>query len=74
MYGLRTGSTLYVLTDASSLHSGTDEEWADDSNAMTAADAQAFKRACSCLDLAARRRRSQLFTPLPVLVCRFSDC
>ena len=32
-------------------HSGTGEEWAEDSNAMTAADAQAFKRACSCFGL-----------------------
>ena len=32
-------------------HSGTGEEWADDSNAMTAADAQVFKRACSCFGL-----------------------
>ena len=32
-------------------HSGTGEEWADDDNGMTAADAQAFKRACSCLGL-----------------------
>ena len=32
-------------------HSGTGEEWADDSNAMTSADAQAFKRACSCFGL-----------------------
>ena len=29
-------------------HSGTGEEWADDQNGMTSADAQAFKRACSC--------------------------
>ena len=29
-------------------HSGTGKEWADDLNALTAADAQAFKRACSC--------------------------
>jgi hypothetical protein len=28
-------------------HSGCGEEWADDSNAMTSAEAQAFKRACS---------------------------
>ena len=28
-------------------HSGTGEEWADDSNAMTAAEAQTFRRACS---------------------------
>jgi hypothetical protein len=32
-------------------HSGTGEEWADDSNAMTAADAQAFKRSCACFGL-----------------------
>ncbi len=32
-------------------HSGTGEEWADDDNCMTAADAQAFKRACSCFGL-----------------------
>jgi hypothetical protein len=32
-------------------HSGTGEEWADDENCMTSADAQAFKRACSCLGL-----------------------
>ncbi len=34
-----------------SAHSGTGEEWADDSNGMTSADAQAFKRACSCFGL-----------------------
>jgi hypothetical protein len=32
-------------------HTGTGEEWADRENAMTAADAQAFKRACSCFGL-----------------------
>src|ERR1019366_9129509 len=32
-------------------HSGTGEEWADDDNGMTSADAQAFKRACSCVGL-----------------------
>lgn len=32
-------------------HSGTGEEWADDENCMTSADAQAFKRASSCLGL-----------------------
>jgi len=32
-------------------HSGTEEEWADDDNGMTSADAQAFKRACSCFGL-----------------------
>src|ERR1039458_9915150 len=32
-------------------HVGTGEEWADRENAVTAADAQAFKRACSCFGL-----------------------
>ena len=32
-------------------HSGTGEEWADDENGITSADAQAFKRACSCFGL-----------------------
>jgi len=32
-------------------HSGTGEQWADDQNGMTSADAQAFKRACSCFGL-----------------------
>jgi hypothetical protein len=32
-------------------HSGTGEEWADDENGMTVADAQAFKRACACFGL-----------------------
>jgi hypothetical protein len=32
-------------------HSATGEEWADNDNAATAAEAQAFKRACSCLGL-----------------------
>src|SRR5215469_9219682 len=32
-------------------HSGTGEEWADDDNGLTSADAQAFKRACSCFGL-----------------------
>ena len=32
-------------------HSGTGEEWADDDNGQTSADAQAFKRACSCFGL-----------------------
>lgn len=33
------------------LHSATGEEWADDPNAGTSAEAQAFKRACSCFGL-----------------------
>ena len=32
-------------------HTGSGEEWADDENAMTSAEAQAFKRACSCYGL-----------------------
>jgi hypothetical protein len=32
-------------------HAGSGEEWADDENAMTSAEAQAFKRACSCFGL-----------------------
>lgn len=32
-------------------HSGSGEEWAEDENAMTSAEAQAFKRACVCFGL-----------------------
>jgi hypothetical protein len=32
-------------------HSATGEEWADDDNAGTAAEAQAFKRSCACFGL-----------------------
>src|SRR5215469_814624 len=32
-------------------HAGTGEEWADEDNAMTSAQAQAFKRACNCFGL-----------------------
>jgi hypothetical protein len=32
-------------------HSATGEQWADDDNAATSAEAQAFKRACSCFGL-----------------------
>ena len=32
-------------------HTGSGEEWAEDENAMTSAEAQAFKRACSCFGL-----------------------
>ena len=32
-------------------HTGTGEEWANGENAITAADTQAFKRACSCFGL-----------------------
>ena len=33
------------------MHSATGEGWADDDNAPTAAEAQSFKRACSCFGL-----------------------
>jgi hypothetical protein len=33
------------------MHTGLGEEWADNDNAGTAAEAQAFKRACSCFGL-----------------------
>jgi len=33
------------------IHSGTGEHWADDENAVTGGDAQAFKRACVCFGL-----------------------
>src|ERR1700739_3803022 len=32
-------------------HAGSGEEWADEEYALTAAEAQAFKRACSCFGL-----------------------
>src|SRR5215469_2882939 len=46
---LITGKVLVTCTVTISglgSHSGTGEKWADDPNGMTAADAQAFKRAC----------------------------
>jgi hypothetical protein len=32
-------------------HTGSGEDWADEQNAMTSAEAQAFKRACTCFGL-----------------------
>ena len=43
--------TCTVTIGGLSSHSGTGEEWADDENGMTSADAQAFKRACACFGL-----------------------
>lgn len=40
-----------VTVNGVGIHSGTGEAWADDENAMTSAEAQAFKRACSCFGL-----------------------
>jgi hypothetical protein len=56
-------------------HSGTGEEWADDDNGMTSADAQAFKRACSCFGLGryfydTRRYERRRWRPEPRLFPR----
>jgi hypothetical protein len=51
---IQTGKVIVtcVVTIASlGSHAGTGEMWADDDNAMTRAEAQAFKRACSCFGL-----------------------
>lgn len=43
--------TCIVTIHSLGSHSGSGEMWADDDNAMTRAEAQAFKRACSCFGL-----------------------
>jgi len=43
--------TCRLTIDRMGSHSGLGEEWADNENAGTAAEAQAFKRACSCFGL-----------------------
>ena len=51
---IQTGKVLVTCTvtiTGIGTHSGSGEEWADDENAMTSAEAQAFKRACSCFGL-----------------------
>ena len=51
---IQTGKVLVTCTlTISGLgnHAGSGEEWADEENAMTAAEAQAFKRAASCYGL-----------------------
>jgi hypothetical protein len=51
---LRTGKVLVTCTltiTGLGCHAGSGEDWADEENAMTAAEAQAFKRACSCFGL-----------------------
>jgi hypothetical protein len=40
-----------LTIDGLGSHSGLGEEWADNENAGTSAEAQAFKRACSCFGL-----------------------
>ena len=51
---IQTGKVLVTCTvtiPGIGKHSGSGEEWADDENAMTSSEAQAFKRACSCFGL-----------------------
>jgi hypothetical protein len=51
---IQTGKVLVtcILTiNGLGCHSGSGEEWADEENAMTSAEAQAFKRAASCFGL-----------------------
>lgn len=43
--------TCKMTIDGLGSHSGLGEEWADNENAGTSAEAQAFKRACSCFGL-----------------------
>lgn len=43
--------TCRLTIDGLGSHSGLGEEWADNENAGTSAEAQAFKRACSCFGL-----------------------
>ena len=43
--------TCVVSIEGLGSHTGTGEMWADDENAMTRSEAQAFKRACSCYGL-----------------------
>jgi hypothetical protein len=40
-----------VMVHGLGAHTGVGEEWADDENAATRAEAQAFKRACACFGL-----------------------
>jgi hypothetical protein len=51
---IQTGKVLVTCTltiTGLGCHAGSGEGWADEENAMTAAEAQAFKRACSCFGL-----------------------
>jgi hypothetical protein len=51
---IQTGKVLVTCTLTISglgCHAGSGEDWADESNAMTTAEAQAFKRAASCYGL-----------------------
>jgi hypothetical protein len=51
---IQTGKVLVTCTltiHGLGCHTGSGEEWADEQNAMTKAEAQAFKRACTCFGL-----------------------
>ena len=51
---IQTGKVLVtciVTIPGVGTHAGSGEEWADSDNAMTSAEAQAFKRGCSCFGL-----------------------
>jgi hypothetical protein len=51
---IQTGKVLVtciVTIPGVGTHTGSGEEWADNDNAMTSAEAQAFKRGCSCFGL-----------------------
>ncbi len=51
---IQTGKVLVTCTvtiHGLGCHSGSGEGWADEQNAMTSAEAQAFKRACTCFCL-----------------------
>jgi hypothetical protein len=51
---IQTGKVLLTCTltiRCLGCHTGSGEEWADEQNAMTGAEAQAFKRACTCFGL-----------------------
>jgi hypothetical protein len=51
---IQTGKALVTCTltiHGLGCHSGSGEEWADEQNAMTSSEAQAFKRSCTCFGL-----------------------
>lgn len=51
---IQTGKVLVTCTltiAGLGCHTGSGEEWADEQNAMTSSEAQAFKRSCTCFGL-----------------------
>ena len=51
---IQSGKVLVICTltiHGLGCHTGSGEDWADEQNAMTSAEAQAFKRACTCFGL-----------------------